>query len=59
MLDMGLIFDKDGAPQIKKATSKKAFMLIISRMIDECEKNGATFFDLIVNTDVKKEGSNQ
>lgn len=56
MLDMSLIFDQNGQPEIKKAKSKKAFMLAISKMIDECEEKGATFFDLIVNTDTKKEG---
>lgn len=55
MLDMGLIFDQDGQPTVKKAKSKKAFLQLISKMIDECEDKGATFFDLIVNTDIKKE----
>lgn len=31
-------------------TSKTQFLEELSRMIDDCESNGGTFFDVLVNT---------
>ena len=54
-MDLALISDLNGQPTIKNCRTKKAFLQKISDLIDECEANGATFFDLILNTDIKKE----
>ena len=54
-MDYVLISDLDGKLAVEKSKTKKAFLQKISELIDECEAKGATMFDLILNTDIKKE----
>jgi hypothetical protein len=35
----------------QRFASKSAFLAEVSKMIDDCEANGGTFFDLLVSTD--------
>ena len=55
-MDFALISDINNQPAIKNCKTKKAFLQKISELIDECEAQGATMFDLILNTDINKEG---
>ena len=55
-MDFALISDINGKLAVKNCTTKKAFLQKVSDMIDECEAQGATMFDLILNTDINKEG---
>ena len=54
-MDFALISDLNGQLSAERCRSKKAFLQKVSELIDECEANGATMFDLILNTDIKKE----
>lgn len=54
-MDFALISDINGKMAVKNCSTKKAFLQRVSDLIDECEAQGATMFDLILNTDIKKE----
>lgn len=54
-MDFALITDINGQLAIKTCDTKKAFLQKVPELIDECEAKGATMFDLILNTDIKKE----
>ena len=54
-MDLVLISDLDGQLSIERCRSKKAFLQKVAELMDECEAKGATLFDLILNTDIKKE----
>ena len=54
-MDFALISDINGKLAVKNCSTKKAFLQKVSDLIDECEAQGATMFDLILNTDIKKE----
>lgn len=53
-MNFGLIYEINGQPVFCNRRSKKAFLQAISDLIDDCETEGATIFDLVLNTDVKK-----
>lgn len=54
-MDLALISDLNGQLFVERCRSKKAFLKKISELIDDCEARGAVLFDLILNTDIKKE----